>query len=238
MSFFKKRQNRDSKRTSRLPDQDNAVYETYEEPASHGGWRPISPTNLSSPTAQSSVPGTGLSDYHDGTSTSPSSPEPRVEQENSTSVRHSSTRHLIRGFLSHSSHGSRGEGRAPSPSWMTSRTAAVSIPFSHLAEGVSETTTETSRATVSPPPPKTPPAAVSVDHMQNRGPTSPTVPISGGGGGNSNSNSNNNSNSSHQPSRWKSQRLKRLQSLTLKPRQKKDKVEAPHVIVTPATVVS
>jgi hypothetical protein len=87
---------------------------------------------------------------------------------------------------------------------------------------------------VSPPPPPTPPAAVSVDHMQNRGPTSPTVPISGGGGGgNSNSNS-----SSHQPSRWKSQRLKRLQSLTLKPRQKKDKVEAPHVIVTPATVVS
>lgn len=237
MSFFKKRQTRDSKRTSRLPDQDNAVYETYEQPPSHEGWRPLSPTNLSSPTAEPSIPGVVLSDYHDGTSTSPSSPEPRVEQENGTSVRHSSTRHLIRGFLSHSSHGSRSEGRAPSPSWMTTRTAAVTTPFSLLAEGVSETTTETSRATVSPPPPPTPPAAVSVDHMQNRGPTSPTVPTSGGGGGGGNSNSNSYS-SSHQPSRWKSQRLKRLQSLTLKPRQKKDKVEAPHVIVTPATVVS
>lgn len=226
MSFFKKRQSRDSRVTWKQPDQDNnPVHETYEGLPGLGEWRPLSPTNLRSPTAESSILGTGSSDYHNGTWTSPSSPEPRAEQEHGRSVRHSSTRHLIRGFLGHTSRGSRSEGGATSPSRMTSRTA-TSTPFSHLDEGVGETAAETSRVTVSPP-------AGSIDHhMQNRGLTSPTVPKSSGGdGGNSNS-------SSHPPSLWKSQRLRRLQSLTLKPRLKKDKVKAPQVIVTPATVVS
>ncbi|KUI74486.1 hypothetical protein VM1G_11982 [Cytospora mali] len=65
------------------------------------------------------------------------------------------------------------------------------------------------------------PPAFHNDRMQHQRPTSPTVTETGSG---------------ISPSRWKSQRLKRLQSLALKPRQKKEKVKAPQVIVTPATV--
>ncbi|ROW10572.1 hypothetical protein VMCG_01910 [Cytospora schulzeri] len=231
ISFLRKRHSRDPRRISKQSDQDDTVDEASEELPGSEGRGPLSPTILGSPTAESSILGTGgLGDHHNGTSTSPSSPsspEPKVEQENGKSVRHGSTRHMIRGFLSHTSRGSRSEGGAPNPGLMTSRSAA-STPFSTKLDEevhVSETATETARATASPP------TVSDDDHMQNQGPASPTIPISSGGDGGNSSRSNNPS------SRWKSQRLKRLQSLALKPRQKKkDKVKAPQVIVTPATV--
>lgn len=187
-------------------------------------------------------------------------------------ARRGSTRELIRGFLGHSSRGNRRDldtGRS-SPSW-TSRSAAStplpeyrSIRSEHEREhehehdrehqrGPPELGTqhklghgiERGREPESKPEHISPTAAATATATATEAPAqpSPTLrknpsqrprPVSAIAA--------TSDTGSSLPGRWKSQRLKRLQSLAFRPREKRDKdnkkTETPQVTVTPATAVS
>lgn len=186
-------------------------------------------------------------------------------------ARRGSTRELIRGFLGHSSRGNRKDvdtGRS-SPSW-TSRSAAStplpeyrSLRGEHEAEHehehehehqrgpelgtehklghgiergrepepepdhISATAAATATATATEAPAQ-PSPTLRKNPSQRPRPVSAIAATSDTG--------------SSLPGRWKSQRLKRLQSLAFRPREKRDKdnkkTETPQVTVTPATAVS
>lgn len=187
-------------------------------------------------------------------------------------ARRSSTRELIRGFLGHSSRGNRKDvdtGRS-SPSWTSRSAASTPLPEYRAIrsdhehehedqhqhdpelgtehklghgfererepesdpEHTSPTAAATARATAATasgaPAQPASPTTLRENPSQRPRPVSAIAATSNIG--------------SSLPGRWKSQRLKRLQSLAFRSREKRDKenkkTEAPQVTVTPATAVS
>ncbi|KAL1872343.1 hypothetical protein Daus18300_004313 [Diaporthe australafricana] len=259
LSFFKKRKSRDPQSNSRPSIRDDSRLGSADqnpEPSARG---PV----LAQTTGEPSVAGTGASGHSSGTGAPIASPEgaKNVPEEDEKArarlARRSSTRELIRGFLSHSSRGNRRDldtGRS-SPSWTTSRSAA-STPLpeyrpprderepehehehehdpepgleherepepvpEHASSAVAAARTTTAAAAPAQPSP-----TLREHPSQRPRPVSAIAATPNIG--------------SSLPSRWKSQRLKRLQSLAFKPREKKDKdkkkTETPQVTVTPAT---
>lgn len=187
-------------------------------------------------------------------------------------ARRSSTRELIRGFLGHSSRGGNRRdvdaGRS-SPSWTSRSAASTPLPESrtvrseheheqprqhdpepgtehklghgfererdpdsepeHASAAATAATTSTSTATATATDTAARPSPrLRENPSQRPRPVSAIAATSNIG--------------SSLPGRWKSQRLKRLQSLAFRPREKRDKdnkkTDAPQITVTPATAVS
>lgn len=269
LSFFKKRKSRDPQSNSRTSVRDDSRLDSADQNPELSVRGPV----LAQTTGEPSVAGTGASGHSSGTGAPIASPEgaKNVPEEDEKTrarlARRSSTRELIRGFLSHSSRGNRRDldtGRS-SPSWTTSRSAA-STPLpeyrpprderepehdhehEHDAEPGLEhklghgleherepepdpehasSAAADARATRSAAPAQ--PSPTLREHPSQRPRPVSAIAATPNIGGSL-------------PSRWKSQRLKRLQSLAFKPREKKDKdkkkTETPQVTVTPATAVS
>lgn len=272
LSFFKKRKSRDHQSNPRNSVQDDSRPDAAEaQPGPNA--REL---DLAQTTGEPSVAGTGASGHSSGTGAliaSPKSPKNVPGEDEKTSARlarRSSTKELIRGFLGHSSRGSRRDldtGRS-SPSWTPSRSAASTpLPEYHpprsepehehehehdpepglehkLGHGleherepdpepkpvsaIGAAAAAASASATAAETPAQPSPKLRKNPSQRPRPVSAIVATPDTGGS--------------LPSRWKSQRLKRLQSLAFRSREKKDKdknkTETPQVTVTPATAVS
>lgn len=268
LSFFKKRKSRDRQSNSRTSAPSDSRTDPADEDAEPNARRP----EPGQATGDPSVVGTGASGHSSGAVAPIVSPDDAKnvakedEKTKARLARRSSTRELIRGFLGHSSRGGNRRdvdtGRS-SPSW-TSRSAASTPlpeyrtvrsehehehPHQHdpelgpehkLGHGLERerdpdpepdhataaaTAAATARATDTPARPS---PGLRENPSQRPRPVSAIAATSNIG--------------SSLPGRWKSQRLKRLQSLAFRPREKRDKdnkkTDAPQITVTPATAVS
>lgn len=271
LSFFKKRKSRDRQTNSRTSARDDSRTDPAEESLEHNvrGLDPAHATGTGEPSVagtgaigHSSGTGAGIASP-DEAKTVPK----EDEKTKARLARRSSTRELIRGFLGHSSRGHRKDldtGRS-SPSWTSRSAASTPLPehrplrsgheheheheqqhqqgpelgtehklghgFERGREPESEpeyaSATAAATATAAEAPAQ-PSPRLRKNPSQRPRPVSAIASTSDTG--------------SSLPGRWKSQRLKRLQSLAFRPRGKRDKdnkkTETPQVTVTPATAVS
>ncbi|KAG6367296.1 hypothetical protein INS49_001483 [Diaporthe citri] len=267
LSFFKKRKSRDRQSNSRTSARDDSRTDPAEENLEHNA-HGLDPAHA---TGETSVAGTGASGHSTGTGAAIASPDdaknvPKEDERTKARLaRRSSTRELIRGFLGHSSRGNRRDldtGRS-SPSWTSRSAASTPLPehrplrseheheHEHEHQQGPELGTEhklghgieRGREPESEPEHASPTAAATATATEAPAHPSPTLrknpsqrprPVSAIAA--------TSDTGSSLPGRWKSQRLKRLQSLAFRPREKRDKdnkkTETPQVTVTPATATT
>lgn len=272
LSFFKKRKSRDRQSNSRTSARDDSRTDPSGETSERNARGPdpaqIGEPSVAGTGASGHSSGTGAPIASPDDAKNVAKEDERTK---ARLARRSSTRELLRGFLGQSSRGSRKDvdtGRS-SPSWTSRSAASTPLPeyrslrsehehehehqhqhdpepgaehklghgFEREREPESEpehasaiataTAAATASATASGASAQ-PSPTLRENPSQRPRPVSAIAATSNIGSG--------------LPSRWKSQRLKRLQSLAFRPREKRDKdnkkTEAPQVTVTPATAVS
>lgn len=270
LSFFKKRKSRDRQSNSRTSARDDSRTDPAGENPDRNARGP-DPAHATGEPSVAGTGASGHSSGTGAAIASPDDAKTVPKEDEKAKARlarRGSTRELIRGFLGHSSRGNRRDldtGRS-SPSW-TSRSAAStplpeyrSIRSEHEREhehehdrehqrGPPELGTqhklghgiERGREPESEPEHISPTAAATATEAPaqpsptlRKNPSQRPRPVSAIAA--------TSDTGSSLPGRWKSQRLKRLQSLAFRPREKRDKdnkkTETPQVTVTPATAVS
>lgn len=265
LSFFKKRKSRDRQSSSRTSGRDDSRTDQADENREPINRGPEPVHTWGEPSDHSSGAGAPTA--------SPVGAKNAAKEDEKTKARlarRGSTRELFRGFLGHSSRGSRKDvdtGRS-SPSWTSRSAASTPLPEYHplrsehehehghehqhqhdpepgtehkLGHGfererepesepkhASAGAAATATTAASKEEPAQPSPRLRENPSQRPRPVSAIAATSNIG--------------SSLPGRWKSQRLKRLQSLAFRPRDKREKeskkTEAPQVTVTPATAVS
>lgn len=269
LSFFKKRKSRDRQSSSRTSGRDDSRTDQADENREPINRGPEPAHTRGEPSDHSSGAGAPTA--------SPVGAKNAAKEDEKTKARlarRGSTRELFRGFLGHSSRGSRKDvdtGRS-SPSWTSRSAASTPLPeyhplrsehehehghehhYQHQHQHDPEPGTEhklghgfererepesepehasaraaaTATTAASKEEPAQPSPRLRENPSQRPRPVSAIAATSNIG--------------SSLPGRWKSQRLKRLQSLAFRPRDKREKeskkTEAPQVTVTPATAVS
>lgn len=269
LSFFKKRKSRDRQSNSRTSARDDSRTDPAEENLEHNA-RGLDPAHAAGEPSVAGTGAIGHTSGTGAGIASPDDVKTVPKEDEKTKARlarRSSTRELIRGFLGHSSRGNRKDldtGRS-SPSWTSRSAASTPLPehrplrsgheheheHEHEHQQGPELGTEhklghgfePGREPESEPEHASATAAATATAAEAPARPSPTLrknpsqrprPVSAIAA--------TSDTGSSLPGRWKSQRLKRLQSLAFRPREKRDKdnkkTETPQVTVTPATAVS